>query len=88
MAMEKFHYTSRAGDEITLPWKGQIPYGVMEDLDEIPDDKKTFALVRMVTKDDPDTYAKIRRLETEEAEVFFDAWTKGSDITVGESGAS
>lgn len=84
--MEKFHYTSRAGDEITLPWFNNLPWGPVEDSRKLPPEDQMSALLKDILEDQPETLKMVRRIELSELTEFFEAWQgNDKDVSLGES---
>lgn len=87
MALEKFHYTSKSGEKITLPKFGQgIKTGLVRRIRKLNPGDQAFEFLEAVA--DEKTLEVIDEFDTTELGEFFEAWQKDAGVDAGESSAS
>lgn len=86
MTMEKFHYTTQAGVDITLPKFGNVKSGAVRKLRSSGEMEVIFGILEDMA--DARALAKIDEMPLPELGEMFKAWQEDTGVTVGESGAS
>jgi hypothetical protein len=84
--MERFHYTTTEGDELTVPYMRNLPVGTFRKLRHLSEMDGTFALLEDILDDDG--MAAVDRMTLAEFEDFTSQWQRESGIAPGESGGS
>lgn len=82
---EKFHWTSPAGVEITLPHLSKIKGGMIRKYRKLPELDMMFSILEELV--DADTLAQIDDLEQTDMNELFLAWQKAG-ASMGESSGS
>lgn len=84
---DEFRYTLPSGETIVLPaFETVVTFGIARRLRKLPADEQLFALVEEVCDDE--VLALLDDMSATEAGEFFDAWQRGSGVSVGESAGS
>lgn len=83
--MEKFHWTSPGGVEITLPYMDKLPGGVIRKNRKLDPMDLMYTLVEAVA--DEATLEKLDSLPLGDQNKFFEAWQEAT-ASVGESSSS
>lgn len=83
--MEKFNFTSIAGDKIVLPRFENLPVGVIRRIRKLDATDQIFTLIEEIAAEQLDTLDVMDRAEFE---AFITAWREGSAVSLGESSAS
>lgn len=88
--LEKFHYVTATGAEITLPRQDQLPVGVIRKARKLSEDEQVWSFIEAVA--DEDSLASIDALPLSEFQEFITAWTSGKpeegEAGLGESDQS
>lgn len=82
--LEKFHWTSPSGVEITLPHMNKMPAGVIRKHRKSEPVDFVFSVLEDVS--DEATIAEVDKLSLPEVNDLFEAW-QGAAASVGESSA-
>ncbi len=91
MAMEKFHYTTAAGDQVELPKFDQIPFGVVRKLRKEDEAEQVFGMFEALVERKLLTakhMGVIDNLANAEIGDLMEEWQKDSETSVPESSAS
>lgn len=88
--MEKFHYTTAAGEKITLTRPDQLPMRALFAAQDAPGGAETLAGTRAMIKyaADEENYEKLLDLTGNEFGELMTAWGDAPGGTVGESSTS
>lgn len=82
--MEKFHFRTKAGDELVLPHRGAVPGGVWRRLRNVDSNLElTFGLLEGVCT--PEQLEVVDRMSLDEINELFGQW---NGISAGESSGS
>jgi len=88
MALEKFHYETKAGDKIVLPKFDTIPTGILRRTRNMNGQDQMFAVLETLLGDDSKEMAAIDLIPSGELKGFIADWQKDAGIDMGESSAS
>lgn len=73
--LEKFHYTTATGAEITLPRQDQLPVGVIRKARKLNEDEQVWVFIEAVA--DEASLEAIDALPLAEFQEFITEWTSG-----------
>lgn len=86
MALEKFHYTTAAGEKVTLPKFKSVSAGVIRRVRKESQAEQIFTVLEDLA--DEATLRLVDDLDAQEFNEFVQAWQEDSKVTLGESSAS
>lgn len=85
--LEKFHFTTDSGAEITMPRQDQLPVGIIRKSRKLDQGEQVWTFIEHVA--DEDNLSKIDALTIDEFQRLVTEWTDGDDAegeaSLGES---
>lgn len=73
------------GQTITLPKFGNFPFGVIRKMRKLAEEEQFYALLELVTKNDPHTLDVIDEMYADDVVDLVTAWQEDAGVTMGES---